>query len=143
MAFEDFTHYFSHVNICFLHPALDREWEEQRAKGSFQYKPGTRHPVRASATYELIIPADAPPLQSCWVSVHQEDERKMTAKPYIDLAVVVLAADPANPGHFRIVKGSTSNSQREIQLQIDDMRPGTYTIVPITSGVVPQHFAVG
>jgi len=126
MAFEDFVHFFNGVNVCrvFAEPARAglpaTRWIEHRERGRFFFK---NHELTTSA-YKLTVTTAT----KGWISVHQQDVRDITAKPYIDIGVSVLASDRKT-----LVASTGIDVDRQVQLEVD-LPAGTYYVVPYTTG---------
>lgn len=62
------------------------------------------------AGYEVTVPSAT----KAWVSVHQQDSRDITAQPYIDMGVSILASDRKT-----LVASTGIDVDRQIQLEVD------------------------
>jgi hypothetical protein len=81
-------------------------WTEHREKGRFGFVKNQL----SVAGYEVVVPAHT----KAWVSVHQQDNREITAKPYIDIGVSILAADRKT-----LVASSGIDVDRQVQLEVE------------------------
>ena len=144
-------------------------WIDQRRKGTFRLRGtasredesdtpvGAGNDVINNSMYILHVPeyegCEDGVKNRCWVSLHQEDERVETAKPYLDMGVTVLridddewyadtdaidykdmaAAARVEPPAMTLVGSTGVAVDRQQQLQVN-LEPGRYLIVPFTTG---------
>jgi hypothetical protein len=127
MSYEDFKTYFNAVNVCRLHPTGQpgKQWCESRKKGRFLFDGS-----RAQSTMYVLRTACAS--SSCWVSLHQADERILGAKKYIDFGITVLKQN--KDGTRTVVASTGVEVDRQSQLELTSLPPGEYSVVPITTG---------
>jgi len=146
-------------------------WVDQRRKGTFRLRgtastdadeatagpDGAGNDVINNSMYILTVPefkgsSDGATCRT-WVSLHQEDERVETAKPYLDMGVTVLkvlddewyadedsidyrdmkAAAAVLPPAMELTGATGVSVDRQTQLQLD-LTPGRYLVVPHTTG---------
>ncbi|EGD72048.1 hypothetical protein PTSG_00064 [Salpingoeca rosetta] len=124
MSYQDFREHFSKVNICHVHSKSGTAWKDFRIKGRFQYSGSDVSFPFISMTVEDATEA--------WVSIHQDDERILHGQPYVDLGFVVLRKE--KDGSLAFVDACGGGWSREAQLNIPTLAPGSYMIVPFTSG---------
>jgi hypothetical protein len=147
-------------------------WVDKRRKGTFRLRgtassdeseaasgpAGAGNDVINNSMYILTVPAfkgSEDEAASCqtWVSLHQEDERVETAKPYLDMGVTVLqvlddewyadgeaidyrdmvAAAAGSPPPMKLTGATGVSVDRQTQLQLQ-LKPGRYLLVPHTTG---------
>ena len=68
-------------------------------------------------------------------SVHQEDIRCAGAKPYIDCGVSVMKLKEGSDHSYDLIAGTGSTAERQHQTEVVELQPGTYIVVPTTTGI--------
>ena len=126
MCFEDFIVNFTEVTICRV-----KQYHEARVKGTFvKHQVDQNKMILSKWAYTLTVNEPT----RLFLGIHQEDERNLGAKelrPNLDLGMVVLKINEDESWAIHKVKESELCRQAELELELD---PGTYVIVPRTSG---------
>lgn len=124
ISFTDLVRYFTSVNVCL---SGESSWCE------------SRHPIVYNFSREACGLISVPMFTltvfnsntHVFVTIHQRDERIVGSKKYIDTGVTVMQAT-AIPGEFVFV-GSTGNCvDRQNQLELPDLSPGSYLVIPVS-----------
>ncbi len=61
-------------------------------------------------------------MAEAWISLHQEDERVQSAKPYIDLALLLMQQN--DKGELSLVQAAGGTLERQVQIQLSALKPG-------------------
>jgi hypothetical protein len=138
MAFDDVLSHFFSLNVCMT----DMSWSETRRKSIFTYGADlvdldgdgdTSESVVTSTIFKLTVKEPT----TLHLGVHQEDERCLTAKPYLDVGLTLLrATDEAAAGKehaYELITSSGCSVERQNQIS-QKLEAGEYLLVPITSG---------
>jgi calpain-15 len=138
MAFDDVLSHFFSLNVCMT----DMSWTETRRKSIFTYGADlvdldgdgdTSESVVTSTIFKLTVKEQT----TLHLGVHQEDERCLTAKPYLDVGLTLLKATAEGGGDsehaYELITSSGCSVERQNQIS-QDLSPGEYLLVPITSG---------
>eukprot|EP00047_Mylnosiga_fluctuans_P009313 m.10827 g.10827 ORF g.10827 m.10827 type:complete len:930 (-) comp2562_c0_seq1:53-2842(-) len=127
MCVEDFVKFFSWFNICRLYSAPKQRWLEYRQSSYFKY--GGQGEVSTPFMYELVVESD----NKAWISLHQEDERAEQAASHVDLSIVVLRRETS--GVYTLHACDSGSNERQQQLYAKGLKPGTYVVVAMTTGI--------
>jgi Ca2+-binding EF-hand superfamily protein len=141
MSFEDLVKHFYSINVCMVrHTGLNQKpWREARRKFHFDYDSSEATPDSHSLTCPTYILHVTRP-GAFVVSVHQEDIRCATAKPYMDVGVSVLKANPVY-GTFTLMNGTGNSVERQNQTDEFQLAVGKYVVVPTSTGAkLKQYF---
>ena len=129
MCFSDFIKYFFSVNACLIrHVDMGTsKWFESRKKMSFSMSPEGE--VRAPSYLLTLTEAS----DKVYFSMHQQDIRHVTAKPYIDFGVTVLQLN-ASTGKYTLVTSSGNSADRQNQTKEMSLPAGQYLVIPTSTG---------
>ena len=67
------------------------------------------------------------------VSIHQKDKRCLNTDLYIDIGISIIQATD-NPEVFHYIEASGNSTERQNQLEIKNLPPGEYYVVPTSTG---------
>lgn len=94
MSFDDFTDFFSSVNVCMVrqpekepHGTARKPWEESRQRFSFTMIDGEGGKEVAAPAFLLTLSERS---EHVYVGVHQKDIRCVGASEYIDIGITIL-----------------------------------------------------
>ena len=129
MCFSDFIKYFFSVNACLIrHVDMGTsKWFESRKKMSFSMSPEGE--VRTPSYLLTLTEAS----DKVYFSMHQQDIRHVTAKPYIDFGVTVLQLN-ASTGKYTLVTSSGNSADRQNQTKEMSLPAGQYLVIPTSTG---------
>ena len=74
-----------------------------------------------------------------FVSIHQRDKRCLDAQLYIDIGVSIIKATK-HPEVFTYFAASGNSSERQNQLDIKNLPPGDYYVVPTSTGTKMEQY---
>lgn len=132
MNYEDFTHNFTGINICWV-----KDFEEARMKGLFVKEHiGSIERVVPNKYYAVRPRHNV----TVYLGVHQPDERMYGVADKcsnLDIGIVVLKV--LSNGSFEIVDQRASATERQSELIVDLNANTNYIIVPRTTGCALQR----
>ena len=152
MCYEDFVKYFHSVSVCMVrHPRYSRQpWQVIRKPFFFDLDPVVSTTVTASNEFATYLGKSNNPKHTVFhrlfklhvnvpkadfvFTIHQQDTRCVDTKPYIDIAIAVLKANPYRFGKFEFVTGAGLSVERHNQTEVVTLEAGEYVIVPLTTG---------
>mmetsp|Transcript_23375 Transcript_23375/g.64260 ORF Transcript_23375/g.64260 Transcript_23375/m.64260 type:complete len:740 (+) Transcript_23375:2140-4359(+) len=158
MSFEDFCKHFVSISVAMAHvpqppsacnangvprckaPTV-REWAPELVKRSKtilapEVRASSKMPasLRPTHVFDLEVKPTRETKVAVIVGLHQVDERSTPKLPNVDVGVAVLRK--AGDGSLALVGSVGTSVSRDRNLELE-LVPGSYLIVPTTSGAVP------
>ena len=130
MNYDDFQAQFYCVNCCKV-----RNWDEVRIKGKFIRVQEIDDPKIEQVVSKWYYTIEVQEKAKVSVSIHQEDERSngvALLRPYQDIGIAILKKK--NDGNVELINFTDFEFDRQVEQNHEFEEPGTYIILPRTSG---------
>ena len=130
MGYDDFLQNYYCVNVC-----KTRNWDEVRIKGKFIKVQEIDDPKIELVMSKWFYAVEIQEKTKVIFGLHQEDERIESVanlRPYMDISIAILKKK--GDGSVEIIDFTDFELDRQVEIEYDFEEPGTYIILPRTSG---------